>query len=276
MQPPPLRSVLIGEFLGTMLLILLGDGVVASVVLLGKQADWIVITTGWGLAVTLAVYVSGRLSGGHLNPAVTLALATRGEVAWGRVLPYWIAQLAGAFCGAALVYADYSAAFAAFEQTNHFMRGAMEEGKLVGPAAGGAGVFATYPAFDGLPGNLFSEFLGTALLLFGARAVADRRNTSPQRNLEPVLVGAVVFAIGLSLGGLTGYAINPARDLGPRLASAVFGWGPAVFQSHNYYFWVPIAGPLLGGIVGAALYDLLIHNQLPPVDEPSPPGRLSP
>jgi glycerol uptake facilitator protein len=276
MEPPPLRSVLIGEFFGTLILILLGDGVVASVVLLGKQADWIVITTGWALAVTLAVYVSGRLSGGHLNPAVTLALATRGEVGWGRVLPYWTAQLAGAFCGAALVYADYSAAFAAFEQTHHILRGAMLEGKLAGPAAGGAGVFATYPAFDGLAGNLFSEFLGTAMLLVGARAVADRRNASPKMNLEPILVGAVVWAIGLSLGGLTGYAINPARDLGPRLASAVFGWGPAVFRSHNFYFWVPIVAPLLGGIFGATLYDLAIHRHLPPVDEPSPPGRLSP
>lgn len=274
MEPPPLRSVLIGEFFGTLILILLGDGVVASVQLLGQQANWIVITTGWGLAVTLGVYVSGRLSGGHLNPAVTLALAARGEVPWGRLLPYWSAQLAGAFCGAALVYADYFAAFAAFEHTHQIVRGVMVDGKL--PAAGGAGVFATYPAFDGLAGNLFSEFLGTALLLFGVRAVTDRRNASPQMNLEPILVGAVVWAIGLSLGGLTGYAINPARDFGPRLASAVFGWGTAVFQSHNYYFWVPIVGPLAGGVVGAALYDLAIHRHLPYGDEPSPPGRLSP
>ncbi|SIO33918.1 glycerol uptake facilitator protein [Singulisphaera sp. GP187] len=276
MEPPPLRSVLIGEFFGTLILILLGNGVVASVALLDKQANWIVITTGWGLAVTLGVYVSGRLSGGHLNPAVTLALAARGEVSWGRLLPYWSAQLAGAFCGAALVYADYFAAFTAFEHTHHILRGALVDGKLAGPAAGGAGIFATYPAFDGLAGNFFSEFLGTALLLFGVRAVTDRRNASPQMNLEPILVGAVVWAIGLSLGGLTGYAINPARDLGPRLASAVFGWGPAVFQSHNYYFWVPIVGPLAGGIVGAAVYDLAIHRHLPPGDEPSPPGRLSP
>src|SRR5689334_25438530 len=118
MPTPPLRSVLIGEFLGTMLLVLLGDGVVGSVVLLNKQADWIVITTGWGLAVTLALYVSGRLSGGHLNPAVTLALAVRGDVPWPRVPAFWSAQLAGAFVGAALVYTDYQAAFVAFEQTN--------------------------------------------------------------------------------------------------------------------------------------------------------------
>lgn len=276
MASPPLRPVLIGEFLGTLMLVVLGDGVVASVVLLGKQADWIVITTGWAFAVTLAVYVSGRLSGGHLNPAVTLALATRGEVAWSRVLPYWLAQLAGAFCGAVIVYADYSAAFAAFEQTHHIVRGTLVDGKLAGPAAGGAGVFATYPAFDGLTGNVFSEFLGTALLLFGVRAVTDRRNAAPGMNLEPVLVGVIVWSIGLSLGGLTGYAINPARDLGPRLASAVLGWGTSVFRAHESYFWVPIVGPLIGGVCGAWLYDLAVHRELPPADEPSLPGELSP
>lgn len=276
MEPPPLRSALVGEFLGTLILVLLGDGVVASVVLLNKQADWIVITTGWAFAVTLAVYVSGRLSGGHLNPAVTVALATRGELPWPRVVPYSAAQLAGAFCGAALVYADYAAAFAAFEQTHHIVRGAMSGGKLAGDAAGGAGVFATYPAFDGLVGNLFSEFLGTALLLFGVRAVTDRRNAAPGANLEPVLVGVIVWSIGLSLGGLTGYAINPARDLGPRLTSAVFGWGSAVFRSHGGYFWVPIVGPLAGGIAGIWLYDLVIRPALPADEKPSPPGELSP
>jgi glycerol uptake facilitator protein len=276
MPSPPLRSILVGEFLGTALLVLLGDGVVASVVLLNKQADWIVITTGWGLAVTLALYVSGRLSGGHLNPAVTLALAVRGEVAWSRLLPFWGAQLAGAFVGALLVYADYSAAFAAFEQSNAIRRGTLIAGKLAGPHAGGAGVFATYPAFDGLAGNVLSEFLGTALLLFGVRAVTDRRNAAPGANLEPVLIGAIIAAIGLSLGGLTGYAINPARDLGPRLASALLGWGTSVFRSHGGYFWVPLIAPMVGGPCGALLYDLAIHPLLPPRDEPSPPGRLSP
>jgi glycerol uptake facilitator protein len=260
---PPLRSVLIGEFFGTLLLVLLGDGVVATVVLLNKQADWIVITTGWALAVTLGVYVSGRLSGGHLNPAVTLALASRGDTPASLVPAYWGAQFAGAFVGALIVYADYSTAFATFEQTNHFVRGTLEQGKLAGPAAGGAGVFATYPAFDGLIGNLLSEFLGTAVLLFAVRAVTDKRNSAPGANLAPVLVGAVVWAIGLSLGGLTGYAINPARDLGPRLASAVVGWGGAVFVSHGSYWWVPIVGPLAGGVSGALLYDLAIAPCLP-------------
>jgi MIP family channel proteins len=267
---PPLRSILAGEFLGTLLLVLLGNGVVASVILMNKQADWIVITTGWALAVTLGVYVSGRLSGGHLNPAVTLALATRGDVQWQALPAYWAAQLGGAFAGAVLVYLDYSAAFLAFEAAHGIQRGEMTFGRLAGPAAGGAGVFATYPAFDGLIGNLFSEFLGTAVLLFAVRAVTDRRNSAPGANLEPVLIGAIVWAIGLSLGGLTGYAINPARDLGPRATSAVLGWGSAVFRSHGYYFWVPVVAPLAGGVAGAWLYDLAIAPNLPPAAEPTP------
>lgn len=276
MTPPTLRSALVAEFLGTALLILLGDGVVASVMLLGKQADWIVITTGWGLAVALCVYLSGRLSGGHLNPAVTLALVTRGEFPASRLLPYWTAQVAGAFVGASLMYFDYGAAFEQFEQANAIVRGTMIDGKLAGPAAGGAGVFATYPTFDGLGRNILSEFLGTAVLLLGVRTLTDRRNAAPAGYLEPALIGALIWSIGLSLGGLTGYALNPARDIGPRVASALFGWGSAVFRSHNWYFWVPIVVPLAGGVCGTWLYDLAIHPHLPEPVEPSPAGQLSP
>ncbi|MEO6809652.1 MAG: MIP family channel protein [Isosphaeraceae bacterium] len=276
MNPPSLRLALLGEFLGTALLIILGDGVVASVVLLGKQGDWILITTGWGLAVALGVYLSARMSGGHLNPAVSLALAARGDFPWSRLTPYILAQMVGAFVGAVIVYLDYGAAFADFEQKNQIVRGALSAGKLVGPAAGGAGVFATYPAYDDLWRNLFSEFLGTAILMAGIRALTDPRNTEPARGLQPILIGVVVWSIGLSLGGLTGYAINPARDLGPRLASSVLGWGSAVFQSHNNYFWVPIVGPMVGGLAGTYLYDFAIGRHLSPADEPSPPGRVSP
>jgi MIP family channel proteins len=276
MIEPPLRRALLGEFLGTALLILLGDGVVASVVLLDKQADWIVITTGWGLAVALGVYVSGRLSGGHLNPAVTLALASRGDFPPGRVAPYCVAQVAGAFVAAILVYYNYSLAFDAFERSHGIAtRGALGGGKLIGPSAGGAGVFATYPAFDDPVRNLFSEFLGTAVLLLAARALTDPRNAAPSRALTPALMGLVVWSIGLSLGGLTGYAINPARDFGPRLASAVLGWGTSVFRSHGGYFWIPIVGPFAGGLCGAWLYDLAIARHLPPVEEPGPPGRTA-
>jgi glycerol uptake facilitator protein len=273
---PPLRSALVAEFLGTGLLILLGDGVVAGDVLLGSTSDKMMITTGWGLAVALAVYLSGRLSGGHINPAVTLALAARGAFPRSRVLPYWCAQLAGSFAGASLVYADYAEAFRSFELKEHVTRGMMVGGKLVGPAAGGAGIFATYPAFDTLWGNLLSEFLGTAVLLVGVRALTDRRNAAPGGYVEPLALGGLVWAIGLSLGGLTGYAINPARDLGPRLASACLGWGPAVFQSHGGYFWIPIVAPLVGGLAGILLYDFAIHRHLPPQDLASPPGEISP
>ena len=273
---PALGPAMAGEFLGTALLIVLGDGVVASDVLLDKASDKMMITTAWGLAVALAVYVCGRLSGGHVNPAVTLALAVRGEFPASRVLPYWLAQVAGGFVGALIVYADYAEAFLAFERNEHLVRGAMEGGKLVGTAAGGAGVFATYPAFDAIGRNLLSEFLGTAVLLIGVRALTDRRNAGPGGYMEPLALGALVWAIGLSLGGLTGYAINPARDLGPRLASALLGWGPAVFRSHGHYFWVPIVAPLAGGLAGTFLYDLAIHRHLPPKGEPSPPGTLAP
>jgi glycerol uptake facilitator protein len=276
MTSPPLRSALIGEFVGTALLVLLGDGVVAAVVLLSKTSDQMMITTGWGLAVALAVYVSGRLSGGHINPAVTLALAARGEFDRSRVLPYWGAQLAGAFVGALLVYTDYAEAFRAFEQGENVLRGTIVGSKLAGPSAGGAGVFATYPAFDNLWRNILSEFLATAVLLVGVRALTDRRNAAPGGYIEPLALGALVWSIGLSLGGLTGYAINPARDLGPRLASALLGWGTAVFTSHGWYFWVPIIGPLAGGVAGAFLYDFAIHRSLPAEGEPSPPGELSP
>jgi glycerol uptake facilitator protein len=274
--PPRLGPALGAEFLGTALLVLLGDGVVAADVLLRPERDPMTVTTAWGLAVALAVYLSGRLSGGHLNPAVTLALASRGDLPRGRILPYWAAQLAGAFAGALLVYAAYAEAFRAFERKEGLTRGLLEAGKLVGPAAGGAGVFATYPTFDVLWRNVLSEFLATAVLLLGVRALTDRRNAAPGGYVEPLALGALVWAIGLSLGGLTGYAINPARDLGPRLASALLGWGPAVFRSHGAYFWVPIVAPLAGGVAGATLYDLAIRGHLPPRETPSPPGELAP
>lgn len=274
MNQPPLKSAVVGEFLGTALLILLGNGVVASVVLLDKEADWIVITTGWGLAVMLGVYLSGRLSGGHINPAVTLALAIRGQFPWPRVPVYCLAQLAGAFAGAMVVYLNYAEAFRTFEAANGLTRGALVDGKLDGPAVGGAGVFFTAPAFDVAWRSLVSEITGTAVLLLGIRALSDRRNAQFRDYFEPMLVGLLVFAIGLSLGGLTGYAINPARDLGPRLAAVLLGWGPAVFQTHGWYFWIPIVGPLIGGVLGVFLYDLLVAPNLPDEAEPTPPGSI--
>lgn len=270
-----LSHALVAEFLGTMLLIVLGDGVVASVALLDKQADWIVITTGWGLAVALGVYVSGKLSGGHINPAVTLAFWSRGEFPGRWVVPYILAQMAGAIAGAVLVYLDYASAFAAFEAKYALVRGTMEGEKLVGPFAGGAGVFATFPAHDNLLGNLFSEFLGTAVLLFGVRALVDPRNAGRAGYLGPMAIGVLVWAIGLSLGGLTGYAINPARDLGPRLVAALAGWGSSVFDSHESYFWVPILAPFAGGVVGIWLYDLTIGRGLATIPTETEPSEAA-
>jgi glycerol uptake facilitator-like aquaporin len=151
----------------------------------------------------------------------------------------------------------------------------MAGGNLIGPAAGGAGIFATYPAFGSTWRNVFSEFLATAVLLMGVRALTDRRNAAPGGYVEPLALGALVWAIGLSLGGLTGYAINPARDFGPRLASALVGWGSAVFRSHGGYFWIPIVAPLIGGLAGTFLYDFAIHRHLPEQSRPSPAGELS-
>ena len=265
------------EFLGTPLLILLGDGVVASVVLLDKQADWIVITTGWALAVTLGVYVSGRLSGGHLNPAVTLALATRGRGPLGsRCSRTGRPSSPGPSSGRCLVYADYAAAFAAFEQTHDIIRGADGRRQARRPGGGGAGVFATYPGFDGLAGNLFSEFLGTAVLLFGVRAV-DR---PPQRVArgEPraVLVGAVVWAIGLSLGGLTGYAINPARDLGPGWRRPSWAGDRPSSARTAATSGSRSSAPWSAGSVGALPLRPGDPSPSAPRRRAEPPGRLSP
>lgn len=276
MNPTKLSAAFKAEFLGSLILILLGNGVVASVVLLNKQADWIVITTGWGLAVAFGVYISGRVSGGHLNPAVTLALAIRGEFPWSRVLPYFLAQFLGAFCGALLVYVLYIGSFREYDNEHHALRGQLiANDVLPDPAAGGSGVFCTYPVHRDNLINFLTEMVATAVLLIGVRAMTDKRNANPPRGLEPLLIGTVVFAIGLSLGGLTGYALNPTRDFGPRCAAFVLGWGSSVFKSHSYYFWVPIAGPFVGAILGLLVYDNLIGKNLPDPETPSPPGEMA-
>ncbi len=178
--------------------------------------------------------------------------------------------------GALLVYVDYAEAFRVFELNEHLIRGTMEGGKLVGKAAGGAGVFATYPAFDVTWRNFFSEFLGTAVLLAGCSGT-DRSSQCGARWLRRA-PGA--GSLGLGDRTFSGWPDRlrdqPGADFGPRLASALLGWGPAVFQSHGGYFWIPIVAPLAGGIGGIFLYDFAIHHHLPPDDAPSPPGELSP
>jgi glycerol uptake facilitator protein len=240
----------LAEALGTMMLVLLGDGVVANVLLersKGQQSGWMVIATGWGVAVAIAVYAVGRISGAHLNPAVTIALATIGSFPWAEVPGYIAAQMVGAILGATLVWLMYLPHWALTQDSGL---------KL--------GVFATGPAIRATGPNLVSEAIGTAVLLFGILAIAANAQTLSKpgdvdlsfvfsRGLQPLLVGVLVLGIGLSLGGPTGYAINPARDLGPRIAHAILpiaGKGPSDWQ----YSWIPIVGPIIGGIAGAALY----------------------
>jgi glycerol uptake facilitator protein len=236
-------SPFLAELFGTMLLIIFGDGVVANVLLTkskGHNAGWIVVTAGWGLGVALAVYTVNAFSGAHLNPAVTVGLAAIGKFAWSAVPGYVTAQLIGAFLGAAVVWVAYLPHWAATED-----KGA----KL--------GVFCTGPAIRQPLANLLTEIIGTAILVLGVLAVLSPKNLVPNSGFEtgfaPFLVGILVWAIGLSLGGPTGYAINPARDLGPRLAHfllPIAGKGGSDWR----YAWVPIVGPIIGGVIGAMIY----------------------
>src|SRR5688572_7271055 len=240
----------IAEAAGTMILILLGDGVVANVLLArskGQNSGWIVIAVGWGVAVTVAVYSVGRISGAHLNPAVTIALATIGSFPWADVPGYVAAQMSGAFIGAVLVWLTYLLHWRVTED----------------PAAKLA-VFCNSPAIRNRAGNIITEAIGTGMLLFGVLAIGANAEGWAQagevdlsqvfsRALQPLLVGILVLGIGLSLGGPTGYAINPARDLGPRIAHALLpiaGKG----DSDWYYSWIPVAAPIVGGILGALAY----------------------
>lgn len=243
------------EFLGTLVLIVFGVAVVAQVKLGdGAHGEYLSINLGWGLAVAMGVYVAGGVTGAHLNPAVTLALAVHRKFPWGKVLPYWTAQVAGAFVASAIVYAVYS------ESLDHFDGGKRQ---VVGPQAT-AGIWATYPQdyLSTFPGGLVDQIVGTALLVGVIFALVDARNQAPAPGLAPLAIGALVLLIGMTFGLNAGYAINPARDFGPRLFTAVAGWGMEVFRAGNYWWWAPIAGPLIGGIVGGAIYDLFVGRGL--------------
>jgi glycerol uptake facilitator protein len=272
------------EFLGTFVLIMFGDGVVAMTVAAlnesGRgpepfvtQADWLLIATGWGLAVALAVYVAGGISSAHINPAVTLAIATFRDFPWRKVPGYIVAQVLGAFTAAALLYLNYKQAINAFEAANDITRGDPNSVPTYS-------IFATFPAdyYPNVAGPFLSEVIGTALLVGIVLAVVDEFNLSPKANLGPLIIGFLVFAIGLSFGANTGYAINPARDLGPRLFAWIQGWGdiavPGDYGNVNSYMWIPIVAPLVGGLVGAFIYDFLIHNVLlARAPAGPPPGR---
>jgi len=235
----------LAEVLGTMLLIVLGDGVVANVVLnktKGQSSGWIVITAGWAFGVTVAVYAVGTFSGAHLNPAVTIGLASIGKFAWASVPTYIAAQMLGAMLGATIVWLAYLPHWAVTES---------QASKLV--------VFCTAPAIRNRVSNLLTEIVGTFVLVLGVLAILTPRNLNPAYGWNvgfgPALVGVIVWAIGLSLGGPTGYAINPARDLGPRIAHAIL---PIAGKGNSDwgYAWIPVAGPIIGGLIAAFLYKM--------------------
>jgi len=254
MKRDSLKRELYAEFLGTFVLIAFGAGVVAQVVLSNKQnGEYLSINIAWGFAVTMGIYIAGGVSGAHLNPAVTFALAFRRDIPWSKFLPYSIAQIAGAFTGAATVFLVYRAAF------NNFDGGV----RMIAGEKGTAGIFATYPQpYLSTTGALIDQIVGTAMLMLVIRGVGDARN-NPAGNLGPIVVGFLVMAIGMAFGLNAGYAINPARDLGPRLFTAIAGWGFEVFRANNFYFWVPIVGPLIGGTLGVSVYDALIGRRFP-------------
>jgi len=236
-------SPFLAELLGTMLLVILGDGVVANVVLSqtkGQNSGWIVITAGWAFAVTVAVYAIGTFSGAHINPAVTIALASIGKFAWAKVPLYITAQMLGAILGAAVVWLAY-----------------LPHWRITESQALKLGVFCTAPAIRNSISNLLTEIIGTAVLVLGVLAILTPKNLNPAYSwdvgLGPALVGIIVWAIGLSLGGPTGYAINPARDLGPRIAHALLPI-PGKGNSDWGYAWIPVAGPIIGGLIAAFLY----------------------
>jgi glycerol uptake facilitator protein len=275
-----LYGELLSEFLGTFVLIAFGDGVVAMAVAAlpgsGRTAgptvifqaagDWLLITWGWAKAVAYGVWVAGGVSGAHLNPAVTLAFAVRRKFAWVKVLPYMAAQIVGAFVAAALVFLVYHNAIDAFNIANKTPRSG-------GGALATFSIFATFPSayfHGGIPGPLIDQIVGTAFLLIFVVAVIDLRNSAVGSNLAPLVIGLGVAAIGMSYGANAGYAINPARDFGPRLFAYFAGWGkvalPGTYNSgglaFSNYFWIPIVGPLIGGVIGIVIYDLFIGDVL--------------
>ena len=275
-----LPGELMAEFLGTFVILAFGDGVVAMAVAAlpgsGRAAtpttiflaagDWLLIVFGWAWAVAFGVWVAGGVSGAHLNPAVTLGFAVRRKFPWRKVAPYWVAQVLGAFVGAALVFLVYNAAINAYDLAAHTP-------KSSGQALASYSIFATFPApyfHGGIGGPLIDQIVGTAFLVMLVVAVIDARNTAVGSNLGPLIIGFIVAAIGASYGANAGYAINPARDFGPRLFAYFAGWGkvalPGTFNAPGFsfsnYWWIPIVGPLIGGVIGVLIYDLFVGDVL--------------
>jgi MIP family channel proteins len=246
---------MLAEFLGTFVLIVFGVGVVAQTVLSsGTAGSPLSINIAWGLAVTMGCYVSAGVTGAHLNPAVTLALAVHRRFPWNKVAPYAAAQVAGAFVASVVVYVTYHEALAAFD-------GGVRQ---VGGPQGTAGIWATYPQpfLSTFPGGFIDQFVGTALLVGVIFGLTDARNAPPPSGVTPIVVGLLVLLIGATFGFNSGYAINPARDFGPRLFTAAAGWGSEVFRAGNGWWWVPVIAPCLGALAGGWAYGMLVGDRL--------------
>jgi len=260
------------EFFGCFVLIALGDGSVAMLwALIGSgrspggalfsSGDWLLITWGWFLAVMFGVYTVGGITGAHINPAITLGQAIRRNFPWRKVPGYWAAQVVGCFVGAALVYWVYFAAINHYDVMNHIVKGTPK-------SVATYSTFATFPAayFHNWVGPFVDQVVGTGFLCLFVFAVTDEFNLPVRANLGPFVIGLIVMAIGVSFGANAGYAINPARDFGPRMFAWIAGWGKVAFPGNygnvNDYFWVPIVGPLIGAAIAAFVYDLGIQDFL--------------
>jgi glycerol uptake facilitator protein len=261
-KPNSAAGELIGEFFGTMILILFGVGVVAQVVAGGSGfGNHDTIAWAWGFGVALGVYVAARLSGAHLNPAVTIALAAFKGFEWRKVLPYCVAQTAGAFVAAIIVrftYANYIDAF----DPGHTYKSQF--------------IFATTPLDPhvSLTTAFFDQIVGTAILVFVILALTSSVNNPPLANMGPLIIGFLVVAIGMAWGANAGYAINPARDFGPRLAEWITGYGTAwrsIQGDHPFYFWIPIVAPIIGGLIGGALWKYVMEPYLPREEDKATP-----
>jgi MIP family channel proteins len=254
-MPRAVVREMLAEFLGTFVLIVFGVGVVAQVVLSRNSAgSYLSINIAWGLAVTMACYVCAGVTGAHLNPAVTVGLAVHRKFPWSKVLPYAAAQIAGAFAASAVVYVTYREALAAYDGGVRQVLG----------ARGTAGIWATYPQtfLSVFPGGFIDQVVGTALLFGVILGITDDRNAPAPKGLVPVIVGLLVVLIGATFGFNAGYAINPARDFGPRLFTAVAGWGGEVFRAGHGWWWVPLIAPCVGAIIGGWIYDVFVGHRL--------------
>lgn len=274
--PERWRQGLVGdmwaEFCGCVILIAFGDGVVAMLwALVGSgrssggalysSGDWLLVTWGWALAVCFAVYVVGGISGAHINPAVTLGAAVRKQLPWNKVPAFWLAQVLGCFVGAALVFLVYNNAINHYDQMHNIIKGQPN-------SVATYSTFATFPApyFHNVMGPLVDQIVGTFFLVLFVWAVTDNLNSPVGSNMAPWIIGMIVMAVGISFGANAGYAINPARDFGPRMFALIAGWGKVAFPGDygniNTYFWIPIVGPLIGGGLASIFYEVGIRSIL--------------